>query len=50
MTVNYSDFKKFIEMNSDLTGDELEEYARKEWEKWIAELRNANGKALQSDR
>lgn len=39
MTVNYSDFKKFIEMNSGLTGDELEEYARAEWEKWIGELR-----------
>ena len=39
MAVNYSDFKKFIEMNSDLTDDELEEYARAEWEKWIAELR-----------
>jgi len=39
MEAKYSNFKRFIEINSDLTGDELEEYARAEWEKWIAELR-----------
>lgn len=39
MEVKFSEFMEFIRINSDLKEDELLKYAKKEWDKWIKEIR-----------
>ena len=37
--MKFTDFMRFIELNSDLTGKELYEYAMHEWNRMIEESR-----------
>ena len=46
MEAKYSNFKRFIEINSDLRGDALEAYARRTWNEWLSEMDSAEKKKM----